>query len=135
MIDKALCRIAAVAILIAGGVHLDLWLWHGYRAVHVIGPLFLLNAISAAAIAALLVWRSGTLLQLAGLGYAASSLGAFLISVYHGLFGFVEALRGTPQMIALVAEATAVVLLAFVLTHSRVGGSKPIPARPTPVRG
>ena len=52
MIDTVACRIAALAILAAGGVHLDLWLWHGYRSLHVIGTLFLLNAIAAAAIGA-----------------------------------------------------------------------------------
>ena len=49
MTKSVLCRLAAIAILVAGGVHFDLWLEHGYRGVHVIGPLFLLNAIAAVA--------------------------------------------------------------------------------------
>jgi hypothetical protein len=116
--DSVLRRLAAIAILVAGGTHFDLWLEHGYRHVHVIGPLFLLNAVSAAVFALLLAWRGGTLVELAGLGYAAATLTAFFVSVYHGLFGFVEVLDGTAQTIAALAEGTALVLLALSLARS-----------------
>jgi hypothetical protein len=114
-----LCRPAAIATLVAGGTHFDLWLAHGYRSVHAIGPLFLLNAVSAAVIATLLLSAAGVLVQLVGLGYAVGTLAAFFISVYHGLFGFIEALNGTPQMIAALAEATAIALLALSLARAR----------------
>jgi hypothetical protein len=113
-------RLAAIAILVAGGTHFDLWLAHGYRSVHAIGPLFLLNAVSAALIGLLLLWRGGALVQLIGLGYATSTLAAFFVSVYHGLFGFIEAPNGTSQMIAALAEATAIALLVLSLAQSRV---------------
>jgi len=86
---------------------------------HVVGPLFLVNAVSAAVIATLLLWRGGALVQLVGLGYAVTTLTAFYVSVYDGLFGFIEALNGTPQMIAALAEATAIALLALLLARSR----------------
>jgi hypothetical protein len=132
VIESILRRLAALAILVAGGVHLDLWLRHGYRAVHVIGPLFLINGIAAALIATLLAWRAAALIELAGLGYAVSTLAAFFVSVYHGLFGFVEALNGTPQTIAALAEATALVLLTIALARSHVSTDNPrrLAARP-----
>src|SRR5579871_508810 len=63
MIEKTLCGLAAVAILVTGAVHLELWLWHGYRGIPTVGTLFLLNAISAAVIAVGLLWRGGWLLE------------------------------------------------------------------------
>lgn len=100
-------RVAALAILVAGAVHLHLWLSAGYRSIHAIGPLFLVNALSAAVIASLLLVRGGALVSLVAVGYALSTLAAFFLSVYVGLFGFVEVLGGTPQIVAGVAELTA----------------------------
>jgi hypothetical protein len=129
MIEKTLSRLAAVAILVTGAVHLELWLWHGYRGIPTVGTLFLLNAISAAVIAVGLVWRGGWLLELAGLGYAATTLAAFFISVYHGLFGFIDTLHGTPQAVAAIAEVAAIVLLASALVVPRAGAVFSRPAR------
>jgi hypothetical protein len=130
MIEKTLSRLAAVAILVTGAVHLELWLWHGYRGVPTVGTLFLLNAISAAVIAVGLIWPGGWLFELAGLGYAATTLAAFFISVYHGLFGFVDTLHGTPQAVAGIAEVAAIVLLAAALVVPRAGAvvSRPVRA-------
>jgi hypothetical protein len=104
-------RAAALAILVAGAVHLYLWADAGYRSIHVIGPLFLLNGISAAAIALLLLVWPRTLAALLGLGYAATTLAAFLASVYIGLFGFTEVLNGTAQLVAGIAEIVAIATL------------------------
>ncbi len=104
--------LAAAAILVSGGEHFRLWWFAHYRVIHIIGPLFLLNAIAGLLIALLLVWRANPLIELAGLGFAVSTLGAFFISVYVGLFGFQEALSGTSQLIAGIAEGVAIVLLA-----------------------
>ncbi len=122
--QSVLRRLAAITILVAGGVHFDLWIDHGYRSLNVIGPLFLLNSVAAAVIATLLASRGETLVQVAGLGYALSTLTAFFVSVYHGLFGFTEALNGTRQLIAALAEAAAVLLLAFTLTRSQAGSRR-----------
>src|SRR5207244_3943021 len=80
--------LAAAAILVSGGEHFRLWWFAHYRVIHIIGPLFLLNAIAGLLIALLLVWRANPLIELAGLGFAVSTLGAFFISVYVCLFGF-----------------------------------------------
>jgi len=47
-----------------------------------------------------------------------STLAAFFVSVYYGLFGFGETLAGTPQLIAALAEATAIALFALSLARS-----------------
>lgn len=110
--SAALRWVAAIAILVSGVVHFKLWWFSHYRVLHVIGPLFLLNAIAAVVIALLLAWRANLLTELAGLGFAVTTLGAFYISVYYGLFGFREALRGPNQLTAEIAEGVAIVLLA-----------------------
>lgn len=127
------CRLAAVAILTAGAVHFDLWVAGGYRAIHVIGPLFLANTIAAVVIAAALLARPGLLTATAGLLYAASTLGAFLLSVYVGLFGFTEVLVGTTQLVAGIAELTAIALLVPAVAtgwrsrlYARVPAARPV---------
>jgi hypothetical protein len=104
--------IAAAAILVSALEHFRLWWFNDYRVIHIIGPLFLLNAIAGLVIAVLLAWRADPLVELAGLGFAAATLGAFFISVYAGLFGFTETLGGSSRLIAGVAEAIAIVVLA-----------------------
>lgn len=131
MSETTICRLAALAVLVIGAIHLDLWLRQGYRNVHVIGPLFLANAVAAAALAVVLALRGGPGAELAGLVFAASTLAAFLISVYHGLFGFVATLHGTLQTISLVAEGTAIVLLSAALARRTYGGRSP---HTTPIR-
>ena len=113
--------LAALAILAAGAVHFDLWIAQGYRSIHVIGPLFLVNAATAALIAVLLLWQGGVLVALAGLAYAVGTLAAFLISVYVGLFGFVEVLDGTAQLVASTAEIAAIMLIGVYLLSSLSG--------------
>ena len=115
MSEFVLTRLAAIAITVIGAVHLELWAWHGYRNVPAIGPLFLLNAIGAAGLAVLLALRGGLLGELGGLGFAASTLAAYLISVHRGLFGFIETPHGTPQHVSLGAEIAAIVILLAAL--------------------
>lgn len=134
MTESILCRLGALAIVVIGAVHLELWAWHGYRHVPTIGPLFLLNAIGAAGLAVLLAARGGLLAELGGLGFAVSTLTAYLVSIYHGLFGFVETPHGTPQHVSLAAEIAAIVLLttavALRVTSSSRGSARRGAARP-----
>jgi hypothetical protein len=134
MSERLLCSLGALAIVVIGAVHLELWAWHGYRNVHIIGPLFLLNAIGAAGLAVLLAVRGGLLAELSGIGFAASTLAAYLISVHHGLFGFIETPHGTPQHVSLGAEIAAIVILLGALalraTSSSHGSERRGAARP-----
>jgi hypothetical protein len=87
-------RIIGAALLLAtGGIHLYLW-QTGYKDVHLIGPMFLANVVLAALAAIVLLatplrWLAWVCL-LAGL-LELGTLGALLLSLTVGLFGFSEA--------------------------------------------
>lgn len=99
--------LGAAGVLLSAVVHLDLW-QQGFRDIHTIGPLFLLNAIGGLVIgAALMVWRHW-LPAAATVGFGAVTVVAFWISVVHGLFGVEEIATGTPEVLAELAEYAAV---------------------------
>lgn len=100
--------VAAAAVFISALVHAGLW-FAGYRDVAVIGAAFLLNAVAGVVIAVLLLrWRSRVPLFLA-VGFGAATLGAFVLTVTVGLFGFRESFGGLSQWIAAVSEVVAIV--------------------------
>lgn len=112
---------SALLILVSGGVHLVGWLGP-YSVLPIIGPLFLLNACSALLLAIALTlahrprwWAIEPLVLLAAWGFAALTLAAFLLSATRGLFGFREALAGTAQSIAGIAEALTLLTTAGAL--------------------
>jgi hypothetical protein len=99
--------LAAAGVLLSAVVHLDLW-QQGFRDIHTIGPLFLLNVIAGLVIGvALLVWRHW-LPAVAAVGFGVATVVAFWISVTHGLFGVMETATGTPEILAELAEYAAV---------------------------
>jgi hypothetical protein len=104
-----LLRLGCVALLAwIGYIHLHLW-QEGYRQIPTNGPLFLLDAVAGFA-AVLLVWPR----PLAGLlaaGYTASTLGALLISLTVGLFGFRESISASYVTQSLAIEAITVLAL------------------------
>jgi hypothetical protein len=123
-------RVGAIAILAVGAVHLQEYLGDGYRSIPTIGPLFLLNAVSSGVVAIGLLaplerilhhrraeLMSGVLAG-AGLAIAAGSLVALFVSENGTLFGFSETGYGTVIVLAIIAEALAVVLLAPVAAVS-----------------
>jgi predicted lipoprotein with Yx(FWY)xxD motif len=82
---------AAGALLLAGsaGIHLDLYLT-GYRSIPTIGWLFLVQLVVGFLLAvAVLVTRS-RLTAAASAAFALSTLSAYLLAVWIGLFGFRE---------------------------------------------
>ena len=106
--------LTAIAVLVSGILHFDLWL-DGFRDLSVIGPLFMLNAVAGVVIAVLVVvWRHWIPLFLA-VGFGASTLGAFIISTTFGLFGINESWTGGPVWIAAISEAAAVVFGGLAL--------------------
>jgi plastocyanin len=130
--------IAAALVLGAGLVHLELY-FSGYRSVPNanLGRSFILNAVAAAVIAIALVARPDKLIRVAGIAYAAGTLGAFALSrTDKGIFGFTEhGLNPTPRgAIALICEIGAIVLLVltFVLDRRVATADRP-PERPLPL--
>ena len=110
--------VGAIAVLVVGAVHLQQYLGDDFSAVPVIGTLFLLNFAGATVIGLglLMPWvrmrMLHPLLALGGIGLAATSIVFLFISEHQPLFGFHESGYRLGIVIALVAEAVAVVALA-----------------------
>ncbi len=120
-------RLGCSALLIwIGYIHLHLW-QEGYRHIPTNGPLFLLDAIAAFLFAAvLLVWWA-PLVGLLAAGFTASTLGALIISLSVGLFGFDESISASFVVESLVIESVAIVALLglTLLTAARAPNGDP----------
>jgi predicted lipoprotein with Yx(FWY)xxD motif len=104
--------IAGAALLVASGaIHLDLYLT-GYRTIPTIGPLFLLQVIAAFVLAAAIAATGSWLAAAAGAGFAVSTLGGYLLSLWVGLFGFTE-VRTTAGIVAGIIDVAAFATLAL----------------------
>ncbi len=115
MANSRRLRSALAAITLLGGlVHLQQFLTE-FSIIPIIGPMFLVNTVLSAAVAALLILRSERLWVLAAALLAAGSLGAILISRASGLFGYVSTTFEAPEASAVAFEVTAVLLAAFML--------------------
>jgi hypothetical protein len=103
---------AGGAMLAASGVlHFHLWSSEGYRHIPTIGPLFLAQAIICVVLAIAAAFFRKLVLVAGAAGLAISSIGALLISIWWGLFGWQES-SGAPYVgMAFAVEAIAGVLL------------------------
>lgn len=109
-----LVRVVGAGLLVAmGGLHFYLW-QTGYQDVHLIGPAFLANAVLGvlAAVAVLLAPRRrlAWVCLLAAL-LEIGTLGALLLSLTVGLFGFVEAWSAPLVMPTILVEAAGFLVL------------------------
>jgi len=103
--------IAGAALLIASGaIHLDLYLT-GYNSIPTIGWLFLLQIISAFALAVAIPVTGLRLAYAAGALFAIGTLGGYLLSLKIGLFGFTE-VRTTAGIVAAIIDVAAFAVLA-----------------------
>ncbi len=110
---RLVLRVTGAGLLAAtGGIHLDLYLT-GYRSIPTIGWLFLLQVIAAFGLAAVVLVSGSRLAAAAGAGFALSTLGGYLLSVWIGLFGFKE-VRTTAGIVAGVIEVAAFAVLAVL---------------------
>ena len=112
-------RVAGAGLLAAtAAIHLDLYLT-GYRTIPTIGPLFLFQVIVAFALALAVLVTGRWLAAAAGAGFALSTLGGYLLSIWVGLFGFKE-VRTTAGVVAGVIEVAAFAALGlFVVLAAR----------------
>ncbi len=123
-------RVAGAGLLIAtGGIHLGLYLT-GYRSIPVIGWLFLLQVIAAFGLGLAVLASGRRLAAAAGAGFALSTLGGYLLSVWVGLFGFKE-VRTIAGIVAGVIEVAAFAALAVL---AAVPAARRRPSAPTPPR-
>jgi hypothetical protein len=113
-----------------------------YRVVPVIGTLFVLNLIGAAAIALLLILPIervfggigplvAGLLALAGIALAVTSAVFLLVSEHTPLFGFMENGYRTAIILSFVAEGATVIFLGAYVTALLGGGGAPTAPRPS----
>src|SRR6266480_101663 len=106
-----LLRVGCAALLAwIGYIHLHLWL-EGYRQIPTDGPLFLVDAIAALVLAAVLLAFSRPLAGLLAGGYTASTLGALVISLTVGLFGFRESISASYVVESIIIEVITVLAL------------------------
>ena len=120
-----LLRLACVALLAwIGYIHLHLWL-EGYRQIPTDGPLFLLDAVAGFALAAILLVWPAPVAGLMAAGYTAATLGALLISLTVGLFGFRESISASYVVLSLTIEPiTALALVAWTVLVTATPGRR-----------
>jgi hypothetical protein len=118
--------LGAIAVLVVGAVHLYEYIVDHFNVVPLIGPLFALNFAGATVIGIGLLIPAArlrlvhVLLALGGIGLAATSFVALLVSERQPLFGFQDYGYRAAIVIALAAEAAAVVtLVAYLATRAR----------------
>ena len=124
--------LGALALLVIGGVHYQQYHYAFYSSIPTIGPLFVLNFISATALGLFLIvpvrsrfGRRGKLLDqfaaLAGIGVAAGGLIALLISEQTPLFGFMEHGYRFVIVLTVASDAVAIAMLTLFLIRVRTG--------------
>jgi hypothetical protein len=104
--------ISSGLIVWIGWIHLHLWM-SGYKDIPTLGPSFLLAAIAGFIIAAALLCWPGRVVGLAGIILSIGSLGALIISVNFGLFGFKEALSAWYVSESIALELASILTLCM----------------------
>jgi hypothetical protein len=105
--------VGAALIATTGAIHLHLWA-SGYRAIPTVGPLFLLQGIAGAALALALVASRCLFTVVAAAGFMIATIGGFLVSVYIGLFGFMDTLAAPFAGASLAVESAGALVLSVV---------------------
>jgi hypothetical protein len=116
-----LAALVATVAFVVGGlllvwssyIHFHLWDSEGYRHIATIGPLFLLQSIGGLVIGVLVIAVRRVWSAVLGLGFALSTVGGFLISVEHGLFGFQDSWQAPFANQAFAIEIAAAAVLGI----------------------
>jgi hypothetical protein len=112
-------RVATAATLTESGyLHAKLYV-DGYRFIHDVGVMFLLQASVSFAVAALLLLGGPPVLRLVAAGTAAGALTGFVASRTVGVFGFTEhGFQPRPQaLLSVLAECATLALLAVLWAY------------------
>jgi hypothetical protein len=126
--------IVAGACLVAGSaaIHLHLWL-AGYRHIHIIGQLFLAQAISGFVISAAMVLNRRLPSAVTGALFLAATAAGLLMSAWFGIFGFHDSLDAPYAGLSLIEEGAGTVLLVSAAgawgLHTR-GARRRLPTDP-----
>ena len=120
----------ALLLAVSACIHLDLYLT-GYRSIPTIGWLFLLQVIVAFVLAAAVLVTHSWLAAAASAGFALSTLGAYLLAVWSGLFGFKE-VRTRAGIAAGLIEVAAFAVAGPGRDRRRSQGQADEPVSPGP---
>jgi hypothetical protein len=124
LIATAAFVVGALLLLWSAYIHFHLWNESdGYRSIPTIGWLFLLQSIAGLVIAVVIIATRRVWAALLGIGFALSTIGGFLISVLHGLFGFKDSWLAPFATQAFVIEVIAAAVLALAAILSLVGSA------------
>ena len=119
-------HLGALATLVVGAVHLQQYA-DFISDVPTIGVLFLLNGLGAGVVAILLATRHAPLGALGGIVLSAGALVSIAISMTdNGLFDYTEPTLRTAVVIAIAAEAAAIVLLLAYLATQHGATLRPV---------
>jgi hypothetical protein len=121
--------LAGALLVLVAAVHLNLYSRDGYRAIPVIGWLFVLTVVTAVLLAVLVVLRPSVIVQSGAALFCLSVLGGYVLSLVlpSGMFGFKETAISASGWIAIVAEsAVAVLLVPTVVVQRRARGTRPL---------
>jgi hypothetical protein len=101
---------AAGTVAVSSAVHLHLWS-AGYGQLPAIGPLFLFQAIAGFFLSATLILARRVWAAVLSFGFAAATIGGFLMAVYVGLFNFRDSWSAPYAGMAFAYEIASLVLL------------------------
>jgi hypothetical protein len=123
--------VGSALLATSGAIHLHLWAM-GYRTIPTIGPLFLIQGLAGAAMAILLAVSRRLLIVVTAAGFMVATIGGYLISIYVGLFGFMDTLAAPFAAVSLGVESAGAVVLGVVGTvivlgpnHTAQRGNRP----------
>jgi hypothetical protein len=127
--SQAARSLGAMALLVMGGVHLEQYVFAYFSEILTIGWLFLLNFVGGTVLGLVLLIplparvRAGRLAlesvtAAGGIGLALGAFAGLLISEHTPLFGFMEHGYRPEIVVALAAEAVAILTLGFFLSRS-----------------
>jgi len=100
-------------------IHLHLWMT-GYKQIHIIGPLILLQVIAGFGAALAIAVTRHFLIAVARAVFVAGTIAGLLISIEVGLFGFKDSFSASYAWTSLIGEAAELVVLlsaAFISLH------------------
>ena len=102
--------LGAALVAWSGAIHLHLWNG-GYRNIHIVGPLFLVQAITAFVIALATIILRWATAALAGALFLAGTIAGLLVSSWHGIFGFRDSLSAPFATLSMWVEGAGIVIL------------------------
>ncbi len=114
---SSMMLVGAGLIVATSAIHSDLWS-QSYRAIPVIGNLFLAQALGGVLLALAVIFYRRPLTAIAGIGYMAATAAGLMVSASIALFGFQESLDAPFAQLTLNLEAAGMIAFTAALMIS-----------------